>query len=196
VGWTLDQAAVRRRIEYASRASGQANPQVAGLEKQWEILRGQWATRFDAVGAPVPVVDTEVSACDPADVFTTTTATPADTTRHSSTTRAAFLPVEGPFVRWGDVALRLLASVLLLVAVAAAYFWNRRRPMGNPLLSYPRLVGVLAGLAWWLWLTPSVIGWLIVAASLIPSVRRLPGVRPEPDTTRTGTLPVPNRSRR
>ena len=29
------------------------------------------------------------------------------------------------------------------------------------------LFGVLAGLAWWLWLQPSILGWLIVAASLI-----------------------------
>ena len=36
---------------------------------------------------------------------------------------------------------------------------------------------------------------LIVAVSLIPSARRFSGVRPEPDSTRTGTLSLPNGSR-
>ncbi|MCA9151696.1 MAG: hypothetical protein KDA92_20470, partial [Planctomycetales bacterium] len=32
---------------------------------------------------------------------------------------------------------------------------------------WPYLPGVLAGLAWWLWLSPSWIGWVIVGLSLL-----------------------------
>ena len=37
----------------------------------------------------------------------------------------------------------------------------------------PRLYacGVLIGLAWWLWLTPSLVGWLIVIASVASALR-------------------------
>jgi len=31
--------------------------------------------------------------------------------------------------------------------------------------------GVLAGIAWWLWLTPAPVGWIIVAVALLGSLR-------------------------
>ncbi|MFZ5831086.1 MAG: hypothetical protein ACOY3P_13425 [Planctomycetota bacterium] len=38
--------------------------------------------------------------------------------------------------------------------------------------TWPEAVGVLAGVAWWLWLSPSAMGWAIVVASLVASVAR------------------------
>jgi hypothetical protein len=36
---------------------------------------------------------------------------------------------------------------------------------------WPHLPGVVIGLAWWLWLSPSSVGWLIVAVFLVSSLR-------------------------
>jgi hypothetical protein len=196
VGWTRQQAAVRHRIDYATRAFEFANRPAAELETQWETKRDEWATRFGAAGAPEVMDDSAVSACEPADVFATLTATPVEITRLSSTQNTNQMSVAGPYVSWGDTLLRVLAVFCLLVAVAALYFVNCRRPIADFFLGYPRLIGVLGGLAWWLWLTPSFFGWIIVAASLIPLARRFPVVFAERDTTRTGRFPVLNGSRR
>jgi len=196
VEWTREQAAVRRRITNAAGEFGPANQRAADLKRKWESIRGAWARRLGAAGAPEPLGDDAAAAHKPADIFATIVATPRATTHISQTRRTTQLPVVGPHVRWGDVLSRMLAVLCLLLAAGAIYFLNVRRPIHDLLLSYPRLVGVLVGLAWWLWLTPSVIGWILVAASLIPSVRRFPVVSSEPDTTRTGVFPLLNKSRR
>lgn len=61
----------------------------------------------------------------------------------------------------------VIIGLLLLAVVALA---------GLPLVSdgprrWPQVIGVALGLAWWLWLQPSVLGWLIVAYSLLSAWR-------------------------
>jgi hypothetical protein len=51
---------------------------------------------------------------------------------------------------------------------AAAGQWLARYGHWPP---YAYWLGVVAGLAWWLWLWPSVLGWLIIAGSLLASFR-------------------------
>lgn len=58
-------------------------------------------------------------------------------------------------------------GLVLLVAIGLA---------GVPLASegpsrWPQMLGVALGLAWWLWLAPSVLGWLIVGFSLFSAWR-------------------------
>jgi hypothetical protein len=196
VSWTRGQAAVRRRIANATGVLGKTNRRATELEKRWEGKRRAWATRLGAAGKPAPMDDGAAAAVEAVDVLTTITATPVVTTHLSSTQQTAQLPVASPHVGWGDLLLRILATVCLLLAMAALFVVNRRQPIGDLFLSYPRLVGVLAGLAWWLWLTPSVFGWIIVLASLVPSFRRFPVISSEPDTTRTGAVPLWNGSQR
>lgn len=64
-----------------------------------------------------------------------------------------------------------LAAAIGLGAVLAAWFC--RRKSAATLSRWPRLelLGVLAGVAWWLWLIPSVLGLAIVSASLISAIR-------------------------
>ncbi|MBN2473676.1 MAG: hypothetical protein JXB62_03635 [Pirellulales bacterium] len=64
----------------------------------------------------------------------------------------------------------LLAATGLLAAVALALFGLRRGVWSEAFKRWPAAFGVGLGLAWWLWLSPSLFGWAIVAASLIASL--------------------------
>jgi hypothetical protein len=69
------------------------------------------------------------------------------------------------------VALTICSSLLLLFLARS---WQ---PFWDFLATWPHLVGVALGLVWWLWLTPSVLGWVIVAISLLSAVRPVVSVR-------------------
>lgn len=59
-----------------------------------------------------------------------------------------------------------IAAVILLTVVAVR--WGAFSML---LCRWPYLLGVVAGLAWWLWLWPSVLGWGVVLVSLVASLR-------------------------
>jgi hypothetical protein len=76
--------------------------------------------------------------------------------------------------RGSDLTLRivsvLVAAILLLAGVALVLY----TPLVAVLQSRPRVVAVLVGLFWWLFLRPSAFGWLIVAVSIVlPQLERL-----------------------
>jgi len=74
-------------------------------------------------------------------------------------------------------AIALGAVVLLLVA-------GMRRGLGSALpCRWPHLLGVAAGLLWWLWLWPSILGWGLALLSLVASVRSV--WRPPRDSSST-----------
>ncbi|MFH1923568.1 MAG: hypothetical protein ABIP48_27225 [Planctomycetota bacterium] len=60
----------------------------------------------------------------------------------------------------GMAGAMLLALLAIRLGVPAALLYR-----------WPCLVGVVAGLAWWLWLWPSALGWGIVLVSLAASLR-------------------------
>jgi hypothetical protein len=61
---------------------------------------------------------------------------------------------------------RLAGLAAFLVAVALAALVIRRDLLGNWFIRWPHVCGVCLGLAWWLWLSPSAVGLLIVLAVL------------------------------
>lgn len=61
------------------------------------------------------------------------------------------------------------------LGLATVLLARRRLSRVDALRRWPHVLGVLVGLAWWLWLTPSILGWAIIVVSLLASV--LPGVR-------------------
>ena len=69
------------------------------------------------------------------------------------------------------VALAISSSLLLLFLARS---WQ---PFWIFLARWPQLAGVAFGLAWWLFLTPSILGWLVVAISLLSVVRPVVRVR-------------------
>jgi hypothetical protein len=65
-------------------------------------------------------------------------------------------------------------AVMALAICVAAWFGMKLRRytrLRDALSRWPHLFGVVVGLAWWLWLAPSAVGWLIVAVFLASSLR-------------------------
>jgi hypothetical protein len=67
--------------------------------------------------------------------------------------------------------LRVLLGLASSAVVAAAFWLARRSEVQGVLAHWPWVPGVLAGLAWWLWLAPSVAGWVIAGASILYAYR-------------------------
>ena len=65
-----------------------------------------------------------------------------------------------------------LSGVVGVVALTVLGAWAVRRPLVRAVLSrWPHAFGVAIGLAWWLWLAPSIVGWGIVLLSLLAALR-------------------------
>lgn len=61
----------------------------------------------------------------------------------------------------------MAAAAVLLVLVFASALPGVRSATSHFLCRWPHSAGTLFGITWWLWLRPSVLGWVIVACSLI-----------------------------
>jgi hypothetical protein len=61
--------------------------------------------------------------------------------------------------------LRWVAALAIVLTGACLQLWPRDLRLVAP--RWPMLGGVLLGLAWWLWLEPSLLGWAIVGLSLL-----------------------------
>ncbi len=63
----------------------------------------------------------------------------------------------------------------IVAAWVAIIGWGGAGCVRRGYLEDPRwrpVLGLLAGIAWWLWLQPSALGWLLVAISVVLFVRR------------------------
>jgi len=71
-----------------------------------------------------------------------------------------------------DLPVSRLAGLLGVMAITVLGAWAVRRPLFREILGrWPHAFGVAIGLAWWLWLTPSILGWGIVLVSLLAALR-------------------------
>lgn len=85
------------------------------------------------------------------------------------------VPVGHASVWPGDFGARILA-VLLVCAVG--WMISRDRSglwyfVTDWVFRWPYMLGTAVGLIWWLWLEPSVLGWVIVLASVLAALRQL-----------------------
>lgn len=78
---------------------------------------------------------------------------------------------------------RVGAAVGLALATLLASSVLRRGVAVEFVRRWPPVAGVVAGLAWWLWLSPSVLGWLLILASLAAAFRRPSHSMPEPGSS-------------
>jgi YD repeat-containing protein len=85
-----------------------------------------------------------------------------------------------------------LFGALVVVLIGGVLWWGTRGSWWlNMLCQWPHAVGVVVGLAWWLFATPSLLGWVIIAVSLWGAVRlpmpsqhvRIPATDSGPDTS-------------
>ena len=71
----------------------------------------------------------------------------------------------------GRLHYRLLCAAGLAVLAAGAVVGIRHGFWSGLLCRWPHTLGVAAGLAWWLWLSPGILGLGIVLVSLVTAVR-------------------------
>jgi hypothetical protein len=73
---------------------------------------------------------------------------------------------EGP-ARWPH----WLAALAVLAVGWAGYVFVQRGYLSAKIVEWPYALGVMAGLAWWLWCSPSLLGWVLVAVCLVGALR-------------------------
>jgi hypothetical protein len=92
--------------------------------------------------------------------------------RHAAITgKADTLLVSFPRAAGDRLAHRISAALLLAFVASlgiALFMWG---PLREIAVRWPYAWGVLAGIAWWLWLEPSVLGWAIVVLSAVAALR-------------------------
>ncbi len=71
--------------------------------------------------------------------------------------------------KWGDL---LIGGVVILVAGSLGWLIRRvNRPLSVWMMRFAHPLAVLFGIAWWLWLRPSFVGWLLILAALVLLIR-------------------------
>jgi len=74
-------------------------------------------------------------------------------------------------VRTSDWSLRVWHAIIFLLICLALYVLIRRTSISDLFLEWPLAFGVLLGIVWMVWLTPSIVGFLIITASVVRSLR-------------------------
>jgi hypothetical protein len=189
--WARQQAAGVEYFAFLEKQLGDTDAAHRQLLSHWQAQRQQWETRL---GTAVATQQAELQAAHvapPATRLAPLTPTPAVAAQLAAADAVDTLEVSLPPLDRGNLWLRLFACLAIAVAVMAAYRFKLQSWLADYLATCPQLAGVLIGVAWWLWLTPSIIGWAIVALSLLSGLRRIPRVSSEDKTRRAKTTKLP-----
>jgi hypothetical protein len=91
---------------------------------------------------------------------------------------------------------RWLAAMAVLAVGGSIHELLRRGYLSSKVIEWPYALGVLAGLAWWLWCSPSILGWALVVVCLVGALRPPAHCHPLPTTIGSNPLSHSQRSRR
>jgi len=159
-----------------SQAAAEELPSIQELET---TLAGRFGDSVNKQEAP----DKTHLATDPSELWHATLERPGALTRYIVRTGDPSLVIEyarsepGWFASRLPPALGLILALLLIVAGIRRGIWQALW------FRWPHLVGVAAGIGWWLWLWPSMLGWILVAGSLISALRPGWRLRRQPDSS-------------
>jgi hypothetical protein len=173
--WSPILKDMRDRARNIGALSGAA-PQVSRSSQE---LISRSSERLDAwlkqqtkrLGTALPVADAATKAAVPEPSFALAAAFDQPGTLHfvseGGTDRLA-LKLESPVSRGATQGL----GILVVLAFALATIWLSRSPVAQDFICrWPHIIGILIGLAWWAWLSPSWFGLIIIAATLWHALR-------------------------
>jgi hypothetical protein len=182
--WSAARDAARRQL-----LEMPATRETAGLEAELKTLEREQAALATRLGSTASAATT-VEAREPPDLWSAALARPRTRARSLFNSASATIAVRYPHADSADWWARLVVvlaaiGVVLLVKLAM----RRGLPVADWLRRWPQPLGVMLGLAWWLWLSPSLLGLLLALVSLVSTWRPALRFRRESPTTvlRLGT---------
>tara|TARA_B100000809_G_scaffold266263_1_gene328128 strand:+ start:9 stop:413 length:405 start_codon:yes stop_codon:yes gene_type:complete len=101
--------------------------------------------------------------------------TVATIARFASSGDGESLTVQFPVMGGGAIGFVVGRWILVIVSLTGVFLCGRNPQLLDHLGRWPFAWGALGGLAWWLWLSPSVVGVLIMLLSASGALRAARG---------------------
>ncbi len=135
---------------------------IDAMDRKFKEIR----SRLDRGGA-FPSQPVESAAVDVLQLGPPETTSPRVAVRCISSSGPAVLSLSVRSTRAEPWLFRLFGLLACVAVLPLAAMGSVRRLAYRSFCRWPAVVGVAAGIAWWLWLVPSVLGWLVIVGVLI-----------------------------
>ncbi len=172
--WTYRLTAARAAAQRELAAAG-AGPEIANAQQEVDAVekqRGELAKRLETAGI-LPKLSAPGSAADgPDEVFRRLPSVGQPAVRCSCEGRADSLRLDAQPAEGNGLFYRLAAAAALAVLTCLAVVGLLRGTLTETLRRWPHATGLVLGLAWWLWLSPSIVGLGIALASISIAARQ------------------------
>ena len=168
--WAGRLVAARTALEHSSAPNGptgKALEEIAAIDaRQLQIARrlgvGVVYRRLKQEGVPPSEA--------PAELWRRSLQPGQASTRCVILGRSGSITLSYRRARTTGLPYRLAGATGLVVLIVLVVLGLRRGTLAEWFQRWPQAIGVAAGLAWWLWLSPSILGWGIVLVSLVASL--------------------------
>jgi hypothetical protein len=165
--WARRLASAKSALDRRKRMAGDSSEEATALEQEWSQLAAR-----AGLTELVREVERERPAPDqPAELWDRIGAASGASRRYlvhrngaAPRFRSFRIGADGFWQRCGAAAVIALVTLLLMAA-------SRRGMLVELVRRWPQAVIVAAGICWWLWLSPSLAGWLLVALGLVAVFR-------------------------
>jgi hypothetical protein len=155
----------QHRVAVAETAVAE-HDEPAELQRPADDERQPHSSSDDAAATALPL-----RAVEPGEVWDVGQALRGPPTCCDVRGEMATLVIDYPNADATGFALRLLVAGVLFAASGLVFVLHRCTPVMDWLVRWPYVTLVAFGLAWWLWLSPSIVGLAIVAVCVVGAVR-------------------------
>jgi len=171
--WVRRYVASRNEVRLQSALAGPTEP-AASVETELQAIAEEASQAADRLGTGDLLAHAAAqmpAATLPGQLWLRTLDRPQGSTCCVAGGESATITLEYRRVEADGLPERLVGAAGMAVVILLTVVAVRWGAFSMLLCRWPYLLGVLAGLAWWLWLWPSVLGWGIVLVSLLASLR-------------------------
>jgi hypothetical protein len=169
--WLVAVEQSRRQATLSAGDASSASTERQALIRELEMLTSAESPAASQLGVVRPSAAEPQLADSPNRLWLVSLGQASPVFRGLSAQGASTLTLACQPLEAGQFLPRLRAALLCGLLAAILVWATRRGLLAAAFARWPQAVGVLFGLAWWLWLEPSMLGWAIVLASLIAAVR-------------------------